>query len=208
MRAATALTLVLVMTFGVRAQEFCSLTVEVVSPNEYPLSGVSVAIEEAGRREIELTKSGIIQFCGLGLSSVTITVGANSRWCQNVVRDVPLTWSVPAKIKVIYDSGPCRVANSDQGYGVLDKNTPSHCSALLSFVDERGNSVPGVKLRPLNGSADPRSDAFGRFMVGLTSDSPLHLMSQKDGFASEKIDLSCPYEAFREERFVTLRKSR
>jgi hypothetical protein len=70
------LLLIVAGSLAVEAQDFCSLTLELVSPKNEKLSDVLVGIhEQNGQQDAKYTKDGIVQFCGLGVSSVSITVG-------------------------------------------------------------------------------------------------------------------------------------
>jgi hypothetical protein len=184
------------------AEDFCSLTVSVTTNDELKPSGVYVEVqEENGLRHVERTAEGVARFCGLGISSVTVTVGSNRPSCQTVVHNVPLEWPVPYTLTAVYDHRPCAIAELDHVVAARPDGV-YHCSTLLRFVDQYKNPVPDVTV-----TLALRSDPYGRLMMPFRSNGDLHPIAQKDGFVSETIDLKCPYEGSVEERIIVLKKA-
>ena len=171
----TVLTVLLVLAGSllVRAEEdFCSLTVKVVGPVDdgRKLSEVLVGVQERkGRSAAAFIKDGIVQFCGLGLSSVDVTVGKNHYDCQVQVHEVPLTWNEPRELKITYHGRPCGRLD-DRPHAVVGRMVgvvkPISCSALLRFFDESDRWIPGVSLKG-PASPAPSSDPYGRLMVSV-----------------------------------------
>lgn len=190
-----------------RGEEFCSLVVEVVGPNgSRPPSEVSVeAREQSGHVEAATTEGGFARICGLGISPVTVTVGADKHWCQAVVRDVPLEWSVSVHLKVMYDFDPCRYGNVDHVYGIA--NGVFTCHALLRVFDERGKDVPNVVLKsPQGATPDMLTDRYGRLLIAIRSDRGARLRTEISGFESTRIDLQCRAPGSVEEHSVILKR--
>ena len=189
------------------AEDFCSLKVLVVDPLAgLKLSDVSVAVQERnGTRVVELTKDGVARFCGLGISSVTLTVGANVAACQTIVRDVSLSWGIPAEIKVIRDMRQCQL-NLDEG--IVSLGLPYHCKVLLRFLDERHAWIPDVTVGHVAGRPSPASDRYGRVMLEYRSDQPGPVIAEKKGFFSENINLSCLAERQIQERLIILKTNK
>lgn len=180
------------------AQDYCSLIVQVVDPNGNPISGVSVALQEAtGRVESATAENGEARFCDLGVLGVAVSVGSSSG-CQTVVRNLPLDWQLTRRIKMMYDRAPC----------LVDGPSPVLlCSLLLRFTDGSGRWISGVGFNPgVPRSPNLRSDSYGRAMVRMANREELHVTTAKEGYLPEVIDLQCSSNLGRE-RIVTLRKS-
>jgi hypothetical protein len=183
------------------------LIVNVVGPDGGPASTpVSVAVEEHNnRREIELTKEGRVRFWGLGISAVTITVGANRPVRQTVVRNASLEWNMSVVVQVIYDSHLC-VGQAD--HVVASRPGIRNCSALFRFFDESKNALPGVFIdRPVQNVAGASSDLFRRLMLCFRSSESGRIVASKAGYIPRSVIVKCPSDSYVEEYMVTLERA-
>jgi len=189
------------------ASEICSLTVSVVGPGGNPLKKeVTVEVREAtGRVESARTNKGRASLCGLGVSPVDVTVGAESYRCQVVVRNVPIQWDVAAELTVTYDFRPCSSteAAGDHAYGIA--NGVFSCSALVRVFDERGMGVLGTLT--VARRAPQQSDQYGRIMVSFRSDETGRSVVDAVGFKPRSINLKCLSPGSFEEIIVVLKKN-
>ena len=179
-------------------QAFCPLVVSVVNLSGSPVSGVPVTVEEASGRTVrEVTRDGVARFCDLGVSNVSVAVGASSDCNYVVVRNVQLAWLITKETKVMRDPVGCRE----------DLPPLLLCNVLLRFKDETGHWQPDVVFSvPIKRLAGARSDSFGRVMIALANHEDVHAIAVKDGFSPQTIDLSCPAASVEKERIVTLKR--
>jgi hypothetical protein len=183
------------------AQDHCSLIVQVVDPSGGVIAGVPVTVEEVNGRVVSSSvEGGEARFCDLGVSSVTVSVGASTDCDYTVVRNVPLVWGLPRKLRIVFDRTVCQV----------DGPPPTFlCSVLLRFIDEAGRWIPAVEFNPpIQRSPNLRSDSYGRAMVRMSNGEGLRTFTDKHGYLPERIDLNCSSNLTIRERIVTLRKTR
>jgi hypothetical protein len=184
---------------GAEAQDFCSLIVQVVSPEGTPVDRIPVTVEEKdGHTESGSTEKGEMRFCGLGVSPVTVTAGASHHCNYTIVRNVPLAWMVTRKLKIVFDEAVCHV---DEPPPIL------LCAVLFRFVDQEGNRMAGVTFNPPpSRSPGLKSDAFGRAMVRLANREEFHSTAARPGLRPEAIDVECSSNLTERERTVVLRR--
>src|ERR1700722_6017722 len=109
MRDLTILTALFTLTLAASAADYCSLTVEVRTPDgKRPEANVTV-LQHDGHELYQMAERGDARFCGLGLRPVTVKVGGDGTCNQVVVHDVPLYWEKEHHVKVVYDVMPCLV---------------------------------------------------------------------------------------------------
>src|SRR5437868_6342321 len=83
--------LILLGALGAHAQDYCSLTVHVTTSDGHKPTGVPVTlVESGGHVEIGTTTAGEVRFCGLGLSTVTLTIGERNQCNEVVVHNVAM----------------------------------------------------------------------------------------------------------------------
>lgn len=89
-------------------QNYCSLSVRVLSPDgRRPAVAVSV-VEASGRTEDkDQDLSNDVQFCDLGGLPVTVKIGDEGTCNQVIVREVPVAWNKPYLLHVTYDPESC-----------------------------------------------------------------------------------------------------
>ena len=204
MRKSLLLNCVWICSTVVRAEQFCSLTVHVVDPiQERRLSDVLVGVHETnGRSFAVFTKDGMAKFCGLGLSRVNVTVGIDKRQCMTEVREIPMAWSVPVEVKIVYDFRPCAYAPGDVG---TSGTRPFFCKILLRVFDDEGHPIEGVSLKSSKEmSGEMASDMYGRLMWTYRSDGDLHPVTDIINYIPQRVDLNCPFGGHQEERILIL----
>jgi hypothetical protein len=185
------------LTMPLRAQDYCSLTVEVSDPVGKLLSGIPVTVQEREQTVSRNTIEGIAEFCDLGVLGVTVSLGYPS-WCNfTEIRNVPLAWQVGRRVKIVYDRITCN----------RDTITIPVCPVLLRFRDMDGSWIAGVSFAPsVRRSESARSDARGRVMVGLNGGEEIHTRTEKEGYHSQPVDLVCSNSSSEKERTITLEK--
>src|SRR5688572_16158753 len=111
---------------ALQAETYCSLIVKIMDHRSEEV-WLPVTVEDREGRRIEkkaddYTRGGV-EFCDLGLSPVTVTVGWSN--CHQVtIRNVPLRWETrPYRLSVIYDEQACS--------GGIIRN---YCRFLFRFV--------------------------------------------------------------------------
>jgi hypothetical protein len=181
------------------AQEFCSLTVQVVDPKGKIVAGVPVTVEEkTGRIESASGDGGEVRFCDLGVLPVVIRVGSPYDCDHTVVQNVPLTWGLTRQVRVIFDRMACLTDSPPP---------PLLCAVLFRFSDDKGSWIPGVEFKPaIQRFPNLRSDAYGRAMVRMANGEELHVKTSKDGYLPVAIDLKCSSNLTDRERTVILQK--
>lgn len=199
MKLLLAWTCLVVGVVRIEAQDYCSLVVQVVNPAGTPVDRIPVTVEERdGRVESGSTEGGEMRFCGLGVSPVTVTVGASHRCNYTIVGNVPLAWMVTRKLKIVFDQTVCQV---DEPPPIL------LCAVLFRFVDQDGKRIAGVEFSPLLPRfPDLKSDVFGRAMVRMANREEFQASAVKPGFAPEPIDVKCSSNLTDRERTIVLRK--
>lgn len=124
------------------AEDFCSLTVRVVSPDgrrpEAPIS-----VREQDGRVVEKDQEpggGDVKFCDLGILPVAVTVGSNGLCNQVTVRDVPVSMDRPYLLRVTYDPEACDIWHK------IPAPVPQ-CELLFRVADSEGKWLAGVPIK-------------------------------------------------------------
>jgi hypothetical protein len=140
---------------GLAGQDYCSLTVRVVTPDGRRPQ-VSVSVQEANGRVVEKDhESRDVRFCDLGGLPVTVKVGGSDTCNQVIVREVPIAWNEPYLLKVTYDPEPCLVC--------LPPPPRPICRVVFRIADRAGGWVPGAAINISHPAATSKiTDSFGR----------------------------------------------
>jgi hypothetical protein len=138
------------------AENVCSLTVKVLSPNGRALYAPVSVQEQNGRVEDKDQEDGSVQFCDLGILPVTVTVGNIGMCNQVTVQNVPVTWRQPYLLTVTYDPEACGRRE------VVPPPVPI-CEMLFRVADAAGNWVSGAALTLAAPTRDLlKTDQYGR----------------------------------------------
>ena len=163
--------------------DYCSLTVQVISPaGERPEAPVSVR-EKDGRTIDKIQEAEDVRFCELGILPVTVTVGGDGACNQVVVREVPVQWNASYKLTITYDPEPC----------LKDLVRPSvpTCRVLFRVADSNGNWIPGASIRPSGAIKVRDTDGAGRSMVVIKSNEQIKGIVVAKGYAQADFALRC-----------------
>lgn len=187
----------------------CSLVVKVVdSRNEIPPAPTTVeAIEGGNITTTARTEAGIARFCGLGLGPVVVVVGADSHYCQTVIRDVPLKWNKEVTIQAMHDLSACKLGQPPiMGYEVSQSGRFA-CQKLVRFVDQWGVPVARPTVKSTTTASGPDKDRvaddFGRLLITVYSDDEFRGTALLRGFDPAPLNLRClSVGDFSEERVV------
>lgn len=153
--------------------------------------------ERDGRRVEQESQSGGARFCDLGITPVTVTVGAPQ--CNQVtVRNIGLEWGKTANVSVIYDNRPC----------LVDNPPVAACQFLLRFVDAGRKPVAGVSVSTQDpGGRTEKADEFGRLLIRIPANEELRAVGTAPGYGRSEVRIPCSSENQRVERYVVLRRS-
>lgn len=178
------LLLALVVLPNASAEDYCSLVVRVLSPDQQRLQEIPISVREKSGRVIEKdTTSEDVRFCDLGILPVTVTVGIDP--CnQVVVRDVPLAWKEEYFLIVTYDRKSC----------VQDLPPPPFplCQVLLRVADLSGNWIEKASIRLEGTSLTPQeTDRAGRAEVLLRLGNRVAGVVHAAGYASKSFTIHC-----------------
>jgi hypothetical protein len=176
-------------------QDICSLRVAVVTFGS--TREVKVVVQETNDRRVELiTKSGIAEFCNLGINPVSVVVG-DAGCAQVVVHRVPLAFGESRKLTVGYDDSLCNQETAPV----------AACSFVIRVVDISGNPIPGVGFQPSDRRERPLiADKYARFIARVAAGTELSGEIKAQGFEIKPIRALCTSEAYRTEMFVTLNR--
>jgi len=140
------------------AQNYCSLTVRVFTPDR-ARPEAAVSVQEASGRLVEHDPaSADAQFCDLGGLPVTVKVGEDGTCNQVVVRQVPIAWRKPYLLNVMYDPQGCNVG--------LPRPPVPVCTVIFRVADSQKKWLSEARLKlsePL--VTELRTDNFGRTSV-------------------------------------------
>ncbi len=181
------------------AAGYCSLAIKVSDPAGKEVEARVIVQERDGRRVEQESQSGGARFCDLGITPVTITVGA-PQCNQVIVRNVGLEWGKTANVSVICDRRPC----------LSDAPPVAACQFLLRFVDAGHKPVAGVSVRrqdPGDGTGTEKADEFGRLLVRIPANEALRAVGTAPGYGRSEVRIPCSSENQRVERYVVLRRS-
>jgi hypothetical protein len=175
----------------------CSLVVRVFDPSGKAFP-TNVEVREQDGRSIEKpAKSGVAEFCDLGVAPVAIDVGPA---CDRVsVNNVQLKWGKTVDIKVVYDAGICEQRHRDVPFA-----GPS-CDLLFRVRGPSGQAIPNP-LVEVGDSFERKvlSDDFGRAYLRVTWDTPLHARISAAGYNSVILSEQCPRLKGAHDRVIVL----
>jgi hypothetical protein len=177
-------------------QDYCSLVVKVVDPQQRRATARVTVEERDGRTEVKETEGGDLEFCDLGISPVTITVG-HPACNQAVVRNVGLEWNRTTETTIIYDRAAC----------LTDTPPVAACQILLRFRNPQQEALAKVTLElqtphPWTLS----SDKFGRELIRVVAGQRLRGQATAEGYRPATIDIDCSRDHTRFEQIVTFEK--
>jgi hypothetical protein len=178
-------------------EDYCSLTVRVLSPDgRRPGASVSVKEENGRVKEQEADQeSGDVRFCDLGGVPVTVTVG-NDECNQVIVRGVPVSWNDPYLLTVTYDPEPC--------LRELPRGPIPICRVIFRVADGGGKWVDGATINlPNQNLKQLTTDRFGRASI------PVKLRDDVRGSVNkgaDSVDFSFRCAGFVHEEHITLGK--
>jgi hypothetical protein len=153
-------------------QDYCSLVVKVVDPQQRR-AAARVSVEERdGRIEVKETEGADLDFCDLGISPVSITVG-HPACNQAVVRNVGLDWNRTTRMTIIYDRAPC----------LKDTSPVAACQILLRFRNPQQQWLAKVALE-LQGPYPQTlsSDKFGRQLIRVVAGQSVRGHATAEGY--------------------------
>jgi hypothetical protein len=179
------------------AAEYCSLQVTVTAPSGKPVEERVVVEESNGWKAEQTSQHGIAKFCGLGIHSVSVTVGDGG--CnQVIVRNVPLLWGETTHLPITYDDAPCK-----------GETLPvAACAFLLRLIDEKRQPVKAVSLdeqKPFSKSY--RGDEFGRVLIRIAAGQQLVAVASAKDYKPTLVSIPCESKNKRLEQIVVLERS-
>lgn len=198
LRVAFGIALYLLSSSGaLGAQGYCSLKVQVLSPNgERPEAQVEVQEQNGRKIHKEQAPGHDLEFCDLGVLPVKVIVGLKD--CSVTISDVYLRWQRPYTLKVTYDQKNC----------MDERPKPSKplCQVLLRVNSSSQEWINGATVKFDEPSLSPiQTDDAGRALfVGLKGDSVRGSISAP-GFATLKFAVECG-EVQVQEKILTLVK--
>jgi hypothetical protein len=180
------------------ASGYCSLIVEVRTPDgKRPTANVTVT-EQNGRELYQLAEGQDARFCGLGLRPVTVKVGGDRTCNQVVINDVPLYWQKTHYLKVLYDIMPCLVEST---------HVFRFCTYLFRISDDAGKWISGASVQVAPGDRLLRSDDYGRARVDAEIGAIIAAISAP-GYTARSFDSTCTPEKAVEQHEEPIRLTR
>ena len=192
------LAIVFVGCFSMLAgQDYCSLTVRVLSPDgRRPAASISVQ-EESGRVEEQdySQESGDARFCDLGGLPVTVKVGDDG--CnQVIVRGVPVSWNDPYLLSVTYDPEPCSRE--------VPRGPVPVCRVVFRVADAVGKWIKGATINLSSQKLTQlTTDQFGRASLPVKLRDDVR-GSVKKGVSSVNFSFKCA--EFVHEEYINMGK--
>lgn len=189
----------------VQAEDYCSLIVMVFDSEaqEVPKGNVWVTVEETnGRAYKKGYDRGGTSFCGLGISSVTVTVSSVGLDCvQTSVRNIPLEWGTTKRIAVLYNYEACM--------GGRGWPPPPSCQFVFRFEDSEGKPINHVMLNVKTPyTKDHKSDSYGRVETGIGFGKVLEGVATASGFSPTTVRAECdPPRKVDREQIITMTKA-
>ncbi len=179
------------------ASEFCSLVVKVTDAKGRETDAVVTVEEHDGTTVRRANESGGARFCGLGISPVTVTVGAPE--CNQVtVRNVGLEWGATTILHVTYDVEPC----------LVDAPPVAACEYLFRFIAPDHKPVRGVSVTMNSPDNEVYAgDAYGRVHIAVTAPNELRATAEAPGYPPVSIHLPCNRDNYRVEQKFILKPS-
>jgi hypothetical protein len=183
------------------AKSYCSLTISVLNPKGQQIE-VPIEVREKSGRTIakqQLPTTGEVQFCDLGILPVDVAVGIEG--CNQVsIRDVPLDWKEPYRLKVMYDPEPC-----------LRDPPPApkpYCKVLLRVADADGRCITKANIKfDKPGRKELLTDNAGRAFGLLTVKDTLSGAVSAPGYGVTTFSIRCT-EVGNQEELVKLVRSK
>jgi hypothetical protein len=183
--------------FPLAAKGYCSLTISVLNPKGQRIE-VPIEVREKKGRTVskqQLPATGEVQFCDLGILPVDVIVGIEG--CNQVlIRDVPLDWEEPYRLKVMYDSEPC----------LRDSPHPPkpYCKVLLRVADADGRWITKANIKfDQPGRKELITDSAGRAFGLLIVNDTLSGAVSAPGYGVTKFSIRCA-EVENQEELVKL----
>ncbi len=178
-----ALVLIMFVTApAIASTDYCSLIVQVISPNgKRPTAEVSV-VDESGRTTSQIEEGKDARFCDLGLRPVTVEVGGRDTCNQVTVSGVPLAWNETYHLKVTYDPMPCL---KDSPH-IL----PAYCTYLFRVKNENGTPIARATLLVLPSNLSLKTDSAGRASFD-PSLGPFSVTINFPGYSSRSFEGTC-----------------
>src|ERR1039457_4695794 len=161
---------------------YCSLIVRVTDPKGLPLVTTVTVVDQESRRTMRKSgNDGVVEFCGLGIKPVAVTVASGA--CDEVtVRNVMLHWGTTRALPMTYAA--CW----------LEEEPPpgdNACEILFRFYDIRGNPLQGVSLATEHGLLEHTSDGFGRLRSGVGIAKVFEGSASAPGFQPKRVSVPC-----------------
>jgi hypothetical protein len=167
----------------------------VLAPSGEAVRARVVVEERNGWKAEQTSESGPLEFCGLGIHPVSVTVG-DIGCNQVVVRNVPLSWEETTHLSVTYDKAPCL----GESPGV------AACAFLLRFVGAH-DPLGGVSFEEQKPFPESRvADEFGRIFIRIAAGQELIGVASVRGYKPAQIALPCESNSQRLEKIVVLEK--
>jgi len=179
-------------------QDYCSLIVTVVGAEGLEREARVTVEEPDGRKVTKENRPGGVRFCDLGILPVTVTVG-HPACNQTIVRNVPLWWGKPTKLKITYDRDVCL-------YEPPPPPRPG-CEVLFRVADESGGWVSDAVVEltePWRRKVE--SDRYGRLYLYPPYGSRVRGMIRAAGYEPEAVEEKCTRESPPIQRYVRLKK--
>ena len=177
------------------AQKYCSLKVQVLSPDgERPAALVEVREQNGWKTEKEQAPGHDVEFCDLGILPVTVIVGLKD--CAVTVSDVYLRWKRPYTLKVTYDQENC----------MDDRPKPPKplCQVLLRVNSSNKKWISGATVKFDEPSLSPiQTDDAGRALFSLLKGDSVTGSIGAPGYGTTKFAIEC-HEARVQEKILTL----
>jgi hypothetical protein len=166
------------------AEDYCSLSVRVLSPDQQRPVEVAVKVQEQnGRSVTKETTVADLKFCDLGITPVTVTVGSDA--CnQVIVRDIPLEWDEEYQLTVIYDVASCMIEAPAPPVPV--------CRALFRISDYKGTWLNKAVVRFTKSRRQPlATDGSGRALLTLKAEDRMTGIVESPGYYGATFNLAC-----------------
>lgn len=183
------------------AEDFCSLRVQVTSPDgRRPAVPVKVR-EENGRVQEKEQDPSLLEdpaFCDLGILPVSVTVGSDGMCNQVTVRDVPVSLDRPYVLRAIYDPEACEIW---EGLPAPEMG----CQVLLRIKDSDGGWVANARIEiEVPVKSVEKADRYGRASLLAKRGSSLHGAVSAENHEPTTFRFTCSER--RQEHFVELKR--
>ena len=181
-----------------RPAEYCSLIVTVVGEEGLEREARVTVEEPGGRKVTKENELGGVKFCDLGILPVTVTVG-HPACNQTIVKNVPLWWGKPTRLKVIYNRDPC----------LYDAPPPMHpgCEVLFRVTEGEdrwiGNAV--LELRE-PWSRNLKGDRYGRLYLYPPYGSTVRGEIRATGYEPAEVDAECTRDRPAIQQYVKMKR--